>query len=342
MLTGRRAFEDEDVSLTLSKVLQREPDFDIIPESVPSRVRLALRSCLQKDLRHRARSIGDVHLALDGAFESSSSGAGRPVGSFGRRIALAVCAALAIAAASGSITWLATRPDPPRTSRLLGAPQLGPTALSVTTGGVAIAMTRDGSRVIYVGNNGTQLFVRSIGVLDPVAIYTGVPRQPFVSPDGEWIGFVDANRALKKIRITGGPAASITTLDGELRGATWGPDDTIIFATTSPVSGLQRLVLTDGKVSVITTPDASKGEYDHLWPELLPGGQAVLFTVTAAASATMTDSSLDTSQVAVKDLQTGGITILVAGATHARYTGSGHLIFGAEERFARSGSISPT
>ena len=56
MLTGRRAFDDEDVSMTLSKVLQREPDFDLMPPSVPSRVRVALRLCLQKDLRQRAKS----------------------------------------------------------------------------------------------------------------------------------------------------------------------------------------------------------------------------------------------------------------------------------------------
>ena len=70
MLTGRRAFEDEDVSMTLSKVLQREPDFDALPPSVPARASQALRVCLRKDPKQRAGDIRDVRLALEGAFET--------------------------------------------------------------------------------------------------------------------------------------------------------------------------------------------------------------------------------------------------------------------------------
>jgi serine/threonine protein kinase len=73
MLTGRRAFEDEDVSLTLSKVLQREPDFDALSEAIPARVRQALRVCLRKDPKHRAGDIRDVRLAMEGAFESPAT-----------------------------------------------------------------------------------------------------------------------------------------------------------------------------------------------------------------------------------------------------------------------------
>jgi serine/threonine protein kinase len=70
MLTGQRAFEDEDVSLTLSKVLRVDPAFDALPAAVPVRVTQALKVCLQKDLRRRASDIHDVRLALDGAFET--------------------------------------------------------------------------------------------------------------------------------------------------------------------------------------------------------------------------------------------------------------------------------
>jgi serine/threonine protein kinase len=69
MLSGRRAFEDEDVSLTLSKVLQRDPDLDALPSTVPARVKQTLRLCLRKDPKQRAGDIRDVRLALEGAFE---------------------------------------------------------------------------------------------------------------------------------------------------------------------------------------------------------------------------------------------------------------------------------
>src|SRR4029079_3445939 len=72
MLTGKRAFADEDVSLTLSKILQREPDFDAIPSSVPARVTHAIRVCLRKDPKQRAGDIRDVRLALEGAFETAA------------------------------------------------------------------------------------------------------------------------------------------------------------------------------------------------------------------------------------------------------------------------------
>ena len=80
---------------------------------------------------------------------------------------------------------------------------------------------------MYVGNNGTQLFVRALDVLEPVAIATGVNlRCPFVSPDGQWVGFVENTITLKKVAITGGPPVTLASLDGfGPRGAVWGPDD---------------------------------------------------------------------------------------------------------------------
>ena len=115
MLTGRRVFDDEDVALTLSKVLQREPDYDLLPQAVPPHVRVALRLCLQKDLRYRARAIGDIRLALDRAFESTAPvNAIAPAGGSWRRAGLAGAAGLALIAGTGAAVWLAARPDPPR------------------------------------------------------------------------------------------------------------------------------------------------------------------------------------------------------------------------------------
>ena len=73
---------------------------------------------------------------------------------------------------------------------------------------------------------------------------------------------------LRRGREPGGP-----------RGASWGPDDTIVFATSDPAKGLLRVSAGGGEAEVLTTPDAQKGELDHYWPEVLPGGRAVLFTI---------------------------------------------------------------
>jgi len=102
-----------------------------------------------------------------------------------------------------------------------------------------------------------------------------------MSPDGQWIGFVDSNTMLRKVLLTGGPAVTLATLDGGgPRGATWRPDDTIVVATSNFTTGLQRISAAGGAPTMLTRPDRAKGEADHMWPELLPGGRAVLFTIT--------------------------------------------------------------
>jgi serine/threonine-protein kinase len=127
---------------------------------------------------------------------------------------------------------------------------------------------------------------------------------------------------LKKVAITGGPAVVLATLDGVPRGATWAPDDAIIVATNNATSGLQRVGPAGGPATVLTRPDRAAGELAYLWPELLPGGRAVLFTIARA-------TGLDAAQVAVLDLQTGSRTVLVSGGSHAHYVPSGHLVYAA-------------
>ena len=104
-----------------------------------------------------------------------------------------------------------------------------------------LAITPDGTRVFYIGNNGTQLFARTLDQLEPRAIATGTgPRGVFVSPDGQWVGFFDGASTLKKVAITGGPAVTLAQIKGGSRGAAWAPDDTIILGEASPATALQR------------------------------------------------------------------------------------------------------
>jgi len=64
MLTGRRAFDAEDVSLTLARVLERDVDLSAMPSEIPVRVRQIIVLCLRKDPRQRISDIRDVRLAL--------------------------------------------------------------------------------------------------------------------------------------------------------------------------------------------------------------------------------------------------------------------------------------
>jgi serine/threonine-protein kinase len=72
---------------------------------------------------------------------------------------------------------------------------------------------------------------------------------------------------------------------------------------------------------VLTRPDHAQGEAGHLWPEMLPGGRAVLFTITSQTG------GVETAQVAVRDLRTGTQKVLLRGGSHGHYVTSGHLVY---------------
>ena len=108
--------------------------------------------------------------------------------------------------------------------------------------------------MIYKGtvSDGVQLFIRALDSLEaaPLTTQGPTPRAPFPSPDGAWIGLIEPTPiTLKKVPITGGPALTICPLDGASRGATWLPDDTIVFATAVTTTGLQRVPASGGQPS---------------------------------------------------------------------------------------------
>jgi eukaryotic-like serine/threonine-protein kinase len=329
MLTGKRPFDGEDVTDVLVALLGKESaDLHALRADVPVAIRTLLRRCLEKDRRKRIGDIAAALVLIDEVGALSGAAHGSPPAivqrsrSLWRRLATySLPALIAGAAIVGGAEWLAMRPAPPRVSRfaITTTPATAPYVNGVDRD---VAITPDGSQVIYAGANGAQLFVRALDALEPSSVFRGAPRAPFISPDGQWIGFADAIYTLKKVAITGGPVVTITQADGGSRGATWLADDTIIFGNADPSIGLQRVSSAGGVPVVLTRPDRAKGEIDHLWPEALPGNRGVLFTIT-------TSGNLETAEIAVLDLQTGTRKIVVRGGTHAHYVGSGHLIYAA-------------
>ena len=334
MLTGTRAFGGDDVSDTLANVLKGEPPWAALPAGLSPTLAVYIKRCLSKDSKQRVGDIRDVRLALEGAFETAGPQAAAPASvqprAGWRRVAALTAGALVVAAAGGGAVWYATRSPAPRVTRTTITPPAA-AALSLNGNDRDLAIAPDGSRIVYVGANSTQIFVRALDALEPVAIFTGTPRGLFVSPDGQWVGFVDGATTLKKVAMTGGPAVTLAALDGTPRGATWAPDGTIIVATFATATGLQRVSAAGGTPEVLTRPERAQGEADHLWPELLPGGRALLFTITAVTG------GLDAAQVAALDLETGARTVLVRGGSHAHYVSSpstssgpaGYLVYAA-------------
>jgi hypothetical protein len=144
----------------------------------------------------------------------------------------------------------------------------------------------------------------------------------FPSPDGRWFGYIEDAFTLRKISAAGGPPVTVVVMDGPSRGAAWGPDDTLVFATGATDTGLQRVAASGGPVTVLTRPDREHGEYDHVHPVWLPGGRGLLFTILPE------QGGLDAAKVAVLDLGTGRWRTVLEGHA-ARYVDSGHLVYAA-------------
>jgi serine/threonine-protein kinase len=183
--------------------------------------------------------------------------------------------------------------------------------------GRMIAAAPDGSGFVYVGvgPNGRRLYFRAFNSFEARTIPgTEDGAHPFFSPDGSWVGF-QADDVMKKVPLAGGPTVTLTA--GTYSGASWGPDDVIIFSP-SDEGGLRSVPATGGQAEEVTSVDPAIGERDHRWPEILPNGKAVLFVTSIEG----------TPQIGVLSLETDSVKYLVEG-TFPRYAGDGHLVFAA-------------
>ena len=103
-----------------------------------------------------------------------------------------------------------------------------------------------------------------------------------------------------------------------LFGASWGSDGTIVFATARN-GGLWRVSEAGGRPEALTT--LQPGEYSHRLPHILPGGRAVIFTISKGAN------QWDDTQIVVRSLETGRQTMLIEGGADGRYVPTGHLVY---------------
>ncbi len=251
MLTGRRAFEGEDITDTIVSVLSKEPDFAALPAIVPARVTQALRVCLRKDAKQRAGDIRDVRLALDGAFETATAqttplAAVAPRSLVARALPWTLAGAFGVALITALALWAPWRSAPVQAPRTLLASIGADASLSIGSGASAI-LSPDGTTVAFVARQAgqagqagqTRLFLRRLDQLqaDPLAGTEGA-TSPFFSPDGQWVAFF-AGGTLKKVSVTGGAAVALCDAPGA-GGGTWTDDDTILFAGTDGCCSASR------------------------------------------------------------------------------------------------------
>ena len=324
MLTGRRPFEGRDVSEVMGAVLRLDPDWNSLPAATPPRLSTLLRRCLDREPRQRVHDVADVRLAMDGGFEAMAPSLREA--SRWRRPGVLATTAVASGLVVGAAVW-ALKPFPVSPSSLPMRFSVTPSTPLYIEGVPSIVMTRSGSHIVYsslASDGDPQLYVRPIGEESDVAIRGGEKaHHPFVSPDGESVGFVEVGsnyRSLKRVSIHGGLSIPIATAPTSIRGVVWGPDDTIVFGTGR--DGLFIVPATGGIPEVLTTLDADRGDTDHRWPTFLPGGREVVFTAAGSIGRV-------SDELAVVSLATGAVKLLGLVGTSARYVSTGDLLFAA-------------
>ena len=312
MLTGRATFAGDTMSDTLAAILDREPDHTMLPAGTPAPIRRLLRRCLEKDRKGRLDSAAGARLEIDDAIASPVAEtlalAAMP---FRRAVPIAIAALAAGAVIAAPIAWVMMPPvsvAPMILSRFAIVPPLDQ-PLNSSGAGRDITISPDGRHFVYLAGGGlaahAPLMVRSAGQLREQKLPVrglGV----FSSPDSQWIGFF-TNGALNKVSVGGGRPRHLGPLNGPSLGASWGDDNTIVFATDDPTTGLWRVSADGGAPTALTTPDAAQHESDHAFPSVLPAGRGVLFTILGG-------DQVDNAQVAVLDSRTGRRKTLVRGS----------------------------
>jgi serine/threonine-protein kinase len=326
MLTGKQAFAGETVTDTLASVIKDEPDLTNLPAATPMRVRVLLHRCLQKDAKQRLRDIGDARISLDEVLSGAPEGTpglAVPVPAWRRVLPLA--AGLLVAAITGIAVWNLKPSAPPAGSQAITRFAVSlPLGQELVAAGIpALALSPNGMQLVYAAQRGgvMQLYVRSMGSMEgrPIGGTEGAVA-PFFSPDGQWVGFF-AEGKLKKIPIAGGSALVICD-SGGYWGGSWGPGDTIYFAPGS-FSELWKVSADGGTPQPFTKLDRQKGEISHRWPQVLPGGKAVLFTV-------WTGPGWDEMQIQLQMVGSGERRVLAQGGHSGFYVPAGHLVYSRE------------
>jgi len=329
MLAGRRAFEGDDISITLASVLKEDVNWTALPADLPAPVRRLLRRCLEKDPKRRLSSIGDARLELDevGSAPDRDGGvvpapiAAAPVvaiPAWRRALPWVFAAAGAGAAAVTLALWAPWRPAPPPSSPRKLLVNIGADASLSAVYGASAILSPDGTTLVFGAQQAGafKLFIRKLDRLEAAPLGgTEDAGSPFFSPNGEWIAFF-AGGKLKKVSVTGG--APMTLCDAPSgRGGTWTDDDMIIFTPSSSLNvTLMRVSASGGK-----TPEAfgvlSKGAVTQRWPQTLPGGRGVLYSEHSAGAA------WDGGNLAVAPAAGGPGKVVVPGGYYGRFVPSG-------------------
>ena len=326
MLTGKKAFQGKSQVSLIGAILKDNP-VPVVPRpDLPPALIWLIGRCLAKNPDDRRQTAAGLVSQLEWIMEGGATAAVTPGRFAARGFILATCAAIALAAATGGLVWWYFRPaTAPRRPTRFVITLAADERIATGSGSRNVVISPDGSQIVYLtrGGAGGSLWVRRLDQVDPTRLIASALNlsAPAISPDGKWVAFSE-NSNIQKLPIAGGPAVMVAQRAGGVGvvNIDWIDNDTLVFATADPTTGLQTVSADGGTPAVLTKPDRSKGEEDHMFPSALPGGRAVLFTITAVTGA-------DNYQIVVLDISSGTYKTLIRTGSAATYVPTGHLVY---------------
>jgi eukaryotic-like serine/threonine-protein kinase len=321
MLTGKRAFEGDDVADTLAAVIRGEPDWSALPRHVPPAIIALLKRCVVKDRRER---ISDAAAVLFVLREPASVGASiglpestAPGPSRWRRASAYLAVATAVAAITSAAWWMLRPQAEPRLVARFTIATPDDLRLLATVQSV-VAISRDGTKIAYQTNRGVH--IRSLSNPNATLVSTGGVN-PVFSPDGNWLAFYSSpERAIRKISVAGGTPITLCEVADSPSGISWSGEH-IVFGQGS--GGIMRVSEDSGKAEVLVTPQ--QGELT-VAPQILPDGDTLLYTAAREEGGLQT-WTWDRARIVAQSLTSSRRVTLVEGASDARYISSGHLLY---------------
>jgi serine/threonine-protein kinase len=320
MLTGKRAFEGSSPASVIAAIMER-PAPSIADVAPPALDRL-LQRCLAKDPDDRWQSARDLKAELEWIASASGEAIASSAPSQSRlgRLTGIAAGVLAVAVvALGFVAYRATRPAPLKPLVRLDV-DLGPGVGLSSLAGADTILSPDGTRLVYVSQG--RLFTRRLDQPKATELAgTDGAFAPFFSPDGQWVAFFTAGK-LEKISVEGASPVPLCDITGYGRGGSWGEDGNII-ASLFDTRGLSMIPSAGGAPTPVT--ELAHEEATHRWPQVLPGGKAVLFTSHTAIS------GFDEANIDVMILADHHRKTLQRGGTFGRYlpasNGNGYLVY---------------
>ncbi|HEY6372496.1 MAG TPA: protein kinase [Candidatus Sulfotelmatobacter sp.] len=307
MLTGKRAFDGSSPATVIAAIMERPaPSIGAV---APPALHRVLKKCLEKDPENRWQSARDLKTELDWIAQEPSEVSAAPA-SVGRRQPVPWIAVGVLALVAAIASWIAYRSTGPAELKPLVRldVDLGRDVFLNALGGSDIILSRDGTRIAYLSRN--HLFTRNLEQASATELpITAGATSPFFSPDGQWIGFI-AGGKLRKISVEGGAETVLCDAASSYTGADWGEDGNIV-ASLRVSGGLSRVSSAGGSPTPVTELEGE--ERTHRWPQILPGGKAILFTAENS-TIRFDDARIDVVTLADRHRKT-----LQRGGTYGRY-----------------------